>query len=598
MGDKREGKRSAIDLVIEYVESIDDATAAALWLAERLGIDEDELKAMGYGGGGGSGASSAGSASAPAPWPTIEVKRGYIAHTIDDAEAALLASGLPIFERARTLVHPIVSTLPAANDLKTDVVTFKAMAPENIIYMLNKHAATFTQYNGRKKKMVVIDPPLEVAKGLLAKGQWTFPTVTGVITVPTMRPDGSLLDAPGYDEATQLWYAPDRRLAIKPIKAKPTKADAEQTLTLLEELLAEFPFVAPLDRSVSLAALMTPVLRGAFDVGPLNFIRAHTAGTGKSYFINLISRLVTARPCPVITEAKTIEELEKKIDAMILQGVQIISIDNCLYNIGGAKLCQATEQQIVGVRILGVSQVVSCEWRGTMYANGNNVGCTADMTRRVLYLNMDAGVEDPEFRQFKKDPVKMVLADRWKYLAAVLTIARAWRAAGCPGREEVKPIASYGQWSDAVRLPLMWLGKEDPVESMEEARDEDPERASARALLSFVREFFAAPPMPDGSPAPDSLSFDVPGLVEQATAAFDYSQQMTDAERLHRREFYNLLIGRCPNARGLGIENRKVGHWLKAIRGQVHQGHRLMVVQKDSRTGAWYAVRPAPGGGC
>ena len=101
--------------------------------------------------------------------------------------------------------------------------------------------------------------------------------------------------------------------------------------------------------------------------------------------------------------------------------------------------------------------------------------------------------------------------------------------------------------------------------------------------------------MPDGSPAPDSLSFDVPDLVEQANAALDYSQRMTDGERLHRREFYNLLAGRCPNARGLGIENKKVGHWLKAIRGQVHQGHRLMVVQKDSRTGAWYAVRPAPG---
>jgi RecA-family ATPase len=54
MGDERQGKRSAIDLVLEYVESIDnDTTAAALWLAERLGIDEDELKAMGYHGGGG-----------------------------------------------------------------------------------------------------------------------------------------------------------------------------------------------------------------------------------------------------------------------------------------------------------------------------------------------------------------------------------------------------------------------------------------------------------------------------------------------------------------------------------------------------------------
>ena len=66
MGDEREGKRSAIDLVIEWglgIEGLDDPEAlkaafansenvehAALWLAERLGIAEDELKAMGWRG--------------------------------------------------------------------------------------------------------------------------------------------------------------------------------------------------------------------------------------------------------------------------------------------------------------------------------------------------------------------------------------------------------------------------------------------------------------------------------------------------------------------------------------------------------------------
>ena len=50
-----------------------------------------------------------------------------------------------------------------------------------------------------------------------------------------------------------------------------------------------------------------------------------------------------------------------------------------------------------------------------------------------------------------------------------------------------------GQWSDAVRFPLIWLGQEDPVDSMEEARDEDPERIAARALLLLVKELYAAP---------------------------------------------------------------------------------------------------------
>jgi putative DNA primase/helicase len=48
--DKRD-KRRPTDLVIEYYASINDDIAAALWLAERLGIGEDERQAMGYAGG-------------------------------------------------------------------------------------------------------------------------------------------------------------------------------------------------------------------------------------------------------------------------------------------------------------------------------------------------------------------------------------------------------------------------------------------------------------------------------------------------------------------------------------------------------------------
>ena len=48
--DKRD-KRRPTDLVIEYYASINDDIAAALWLAERLGIGEDEREAMGYAGG-------------------------------------------------------------------------------------------------------------------------------------------------------------------------------------------------------------------------------------------------------------------------------------------------------------------------------------------------------------------------------------------------------------------------------------------------------------------------------------------------------------------------------------------------------------------
>jgi putative DNA primase/helicase len=533
--------------------------------------------------------SEAGDAEEPEPEardhrPVIQVEAGHIARTIDEAEAALVAANRPIFERAKRLVIPITSTLPAADDLKTDVITFKEMQTANMVYALNKYAATFRKWDGRSKQLEVINPPTNVALGLLVKGEWSFPVVTGVITTPTMRPDGILIDVPGYDEKTQLWYQPDRQLMITPIKADPTRQDAEVALTILLELLVEFPFVNELDCSVAVAGLMTPVLRGAFDVGPLTFVRAHAAGSGKTFLVNLISRLLTARPCPVIEEAPNNEELGKKLDAAIFQGWQIICIDNCLFDIGGAKLCQVAEQQIVGIRILGKTEVIPCEWRGTSFATGNNVGVTADMTRRTLYCNLDPKVDRPENREFKGNPVDLVLADRWKYLSAVLTIARAWRVAGSPIPDGVPPIGSYGQWAKAVRYPLIWLGMEDPVKSMEEAREEDPERNAARILLSSIRALFKEPPKHDGSPSPNSAVFDAGELVK-ALSTNEYG--LADDEKFETERLRGVLRERCEG----DITSIKVGMWLKAIKGQVHDGHRLELMKETGMRAARYRVQ-------
>ena len=59
----------------------------------------------------------------------------------------------------------------------------------------------------------------------------------------------------------------------------------------------------------------------------------------------------------------------------------------------------------------------------------------------------------------------MVLADRGKYIAACLTICRAYIAAGRP--DKLPKLASFGDWSDTVRSALVWLGEADPVKSMD-----------------------------------------------------------------------------------------------------------------------------------
>src|SRR5262249_18851070 len=84
--------------------------------------------------------------------------------------------------------------------------------------------------------------------------------------------------------------------------------------------------------------------------------------------------------------------------------------------------------------------------------------------------------------------VQMVLEDRGKYIAAALTICRAYVVAGRPDKAD--PLGSFEEWSDTVRSALTSLGEEDPVKSIEAAREEDPERNTLRDMLAAWVEIF------------------------------------------------------------------------------------------------------------
>jgi len=176
---------------------------------------------------------------------------------------------------------------------------------------------------------------------------------------------------------------------------------------------------------------------------------------------------------------------EKRIGAVLMGGQPIVSIDNLNGELRGDALCQMVERPIVQVRILGKSELMRIETRATLFATGNNIVVVGDMVRRTLLASMDANVERPELREFKQHPIEMVLADRGKYIAAVLTIVRAYQQAGYPN--SLPTLASYNQWSLMVRSALVWLDRADPAETIEISRANDPELVSLNAVVTAWR---------------------------------------------------------------------------------------------------------------
>jgi len=337
--------------------------------------------------------------------------------------------------------------------------------------------ATWLRHDGRTKKDVVIDPPKPVVQQILAMaGEWQLPVLTGIIQCPTLRCDGTLLADEGYDEMTGLVLINDVR-RMPPIAAKPTRQDAEDALEVLTALLCEFPFVDEMSRSVALSMLLTPILRAAMETAPMHLVTAPRPGTGKSYLADVASMIATGDSCAVKAASPKPEETEKRLIGAALEGRPIIALDNCRDVLEGDFLCQIVERPILSLRALGKSDMHRIPNTFTFFANGNNVAIADDMIRRTIRCALDANCESPEKRTFTSNPIAEIKTNRGKYLAAGLTIARAYIAAGRPNPSPALP--SFKGWSSIVCDPLIWLGLPDPVATMETLRTEDP-RASER----------------------------------------------------------------------------------------------------------------------
>jgi hypothetical protein len=95
--------------------------------------------------------------------PIIKVEAGKIARVVDESQAALLGARLPIFVRGGRLMEPITVEREAADGRSTTTTVFAALSKEKIGYLLNKQAAIFQRFDGRREIWVATNPPVDLA---------------------------------------------------------------------------------------------------------------------------------------------------------------------------------------------------------------------------------------------------------------------------------------------------------------------------------------------------------------------------------------------------------------------------------------------------
>lgn len=499
----------------------------------------------------------------------IQIREGDIHVIASETEQALIAFDAPFYQRGGLgLVRPIVDEGMASNGSPTRIARLKVVELDCLIDHMSQ-SAEWSKWDGRKKGLVPKNPPKDVAKIVLAReGYWQFRKITGVITTPTMRPDGTILAEPGYDARTRLLLLKPPRLPTIP--PRPTRDDALQALRTLGELLEGFPFVDGASKAVAFSALITPVVRGALSVAPMHAVSAPVAGSGKSYIVDLASAISAGDRTPVQSPGGNEQEFEKRLTGAVLAGQAIISIDNVNGELGGDFLCQMIERPLVAVRPLGGSTIVQIESRASSFATGNNIRLVGDMTRRVVLCSLDPDMERPETRTFNSNPFEMVLEDRGKYIAAALTIARAYKVADYP--QMLNPLASFEDWSRVVRSALVWLGCADPCETMTKARADDPVTASLGAMLATWHDVMGETGVAVGT------------VKERAN-------QRNDGGHLIHEAMHEALTAIADDKRG-GIDTRKLGKECAKYKGRIINGLKLISsYDTHAKQNLWAVVR-------
>lgn len=408
--------------------------------------------------------------------------------------------------READLVDSVLTVMQASGDVYdfgTELVTIddhklQPMNDYRLRYLLGNLVQLYCCKEVKKELVEVPeDPALSICRTILSLGtSRNLKRLRGVITAPTLRPNGSVLQKPGYDPETGLFLSSDGDMPFIP--AIPTEQQAYEALVTLWEPFAQFPFPNKLAQAAHLAALLTAAARPAFGTAPAFGYDAPTQGSGKTLLAKCVAALATGRDPEIYPHLANNDdaEMRKRLFTALYMGDQAILLDNILGAFDSGSMAALLTSTTFKDRVLGKSETASVPNNAIVLLTGNNMMLAGDMPRRVIVCRIDPGVESPFTRAFGIDPLAHCVAHRQKMVAAALVLIRFYLAAGVP-RPASGRMASFEGWDDMVRQTVAHINNTiardafgDVMELVKANQADDPEQESLRNLLLALRKIF------------------------------------------------------------------------------------------------------------
>ena len=488
------------------------------------------------------------------------MKEGDEARMVDETLAAMRKHG-GIYERGPDIVQPYEGGVRVMTD-----------------HWLRDWLSRRIRYYRRDQKnnSIPCNVPAKMAQAIIAKKAGrNLPVLRGVITAPTLRPDGSILDKPGYDAATELLLVAKKGEKFAPVTTAPINPAEiyRHAFKTLWHAFKDFPFVEPHDAGVMVSAILTVAVRPTLPTAPGFGMLASMPSSGKSLMASSLGQLTGCDPAPM-SQVNNDDEMRKRLFTCSRNGDPFIFFDNITGIFASAVLAAFLTAKSFSDRILGVSEKESMPNNAVFVLTGNNLAFQGDLWRRILRCRIDPKTETPEEREFQTKPEIHCKEHRQEIISAALTLLHGYVRAGRPKLAK-SGMGSFEDWNDLVRQCVLWIKAEgyagdieigDPYEAIREAKQENPQMDIRNTIFESLGNIF-----------PKERAFSVADAIARAIEADSVDHDPLAEPKTQLRDAF-LEIALEKNGRILtdNVSRAAIGRWFslnseRLRRGLCHQ---------------------------
>ena len=316
--------------------------------------------------------------------------------------------------------------------------------------------------SGMELKKVVC--PEETAKALIASApaQNLLPKISILLNAPALAEDNGKLTllAPGYNDVLGGVFVAGGKI--------PPKVPLNEAVSAIKELLVDFNFKTPSDKSRAIALLLSPAMRfGGLIEGhfPLDVAEADQSQSGKGYRHQVWASIYGEQPQVFAQRKGGVGGLEEDLGQAILRGRPFIQCDNVRGDINSQTFESVlTCEGPFSVRGFRQKSTEVDVRRFNFQLSSNNWHTTEDLVNRAMIVSIQKQPSDYKWKTYdegNRELLQHVKNNQPYYLGCTHSVIWEWHQRGKPRSSESRH--SFREWVQIMDWIVQEIFGEGPL---------------------------------------------------------------------------------------------------------------------------------------